>query len=865
VTDARRERLAGAALGALIVVTAVVAATLFFAVVRHLAPYHATVQVPWWLLAIGFGIAEVFVVHAHVRGSAHSLSLSELPLIVGLLLARPEAVVIAQIAGPAIVLIGRRGQSPVKLAFNLAQFAMTSSLAVIVLHGLAPAANAGGPALWGATFAAVAVSSIVGALCVFGAIGLTEGAVPPRKLALMMGADLAVALTNTSVGLACAAVVGHDIRTGWLLLPPAAILLLAYRAYVSERTKHQSLEFLYAVARSVSRAPDLESGLLNLLGRCRETFRVRTAEVVLFATGGEIPLRTALGDAGQEIMEPVEPSLASALRASLVDDRAVLVERRVATGELRRYLDSRGIDQALVAPVPGEHRLCGMMLLGDRIGVTTSFSRSDLRLFETLAEHAGMSFEFDRLEQAIGRMRALQARLEEQAFRDPLTALPNRALFVSRLQESLARGRGSVTLLYIDLDDFKRINDEGGHAAGDAVLMALGERLRACVRPDDLAARLGGDEFALLLEDVDDVHGERVAARVLDSLADIGLDGRHLSVRSSIGIASAAVGSTAPDVLMRHADTAMYRAKQAGKGQVRVWTPEMRDGALDSAPRAAEIRRALAAGEIEAHLQPIVSLATGEMVAVEALARWRHPEHGLLGPSDFVPAAEATGLVGMLDRTILAQACRAAASLPGVAVHVNVSGAGLRTRELVGAVSTGLAESGLAPDRLVLELTESVLAADQPVALDVLRELRAQGVRIALDDFGTGYSSLAVLRELPVDVLKLPKPFVDGRGSPRHDRALLTMLVQLGTLFGLEVVAEGIEREDQRALLRELGCELGQGYLLGRPMPLAALAGAAPVPPPALSPAPSSSPSSAHSSAHSSALVPAPALVAGAA
>jgi EAL domain-containing protein (putative c-di-GMP-specific phosphodiesterase class I) len=237
-------------------------------------------------------------------------------------------------------------------------------------------------------------------------------------------------------------------------------------------------------------------------------------------------------------------------------------------------------------------------------------------------------------------------------------------------------------------------------------------------------------------------------------------------------------------------------------------------------------------------------MATGELVAFEALARWHHPRHGLLGPRDFVPAAEETGLVGALDRAILAQACRAAALVPGrtPAVHVNVSAAGLRSSELIDAVDAALAESGLTPARLVLELTESVLATDEPMAIEVLSALRERGVRVALDDFGTGYSSLAALRELPVDVLKIPKPFVDGRGRAPHDRALLSMLVQLGTLFGLQVVAEGIEREDQFELLRELGCELGQGYLLGRPMTVDGLtARSAPdepvAPPAALAPA----------------------------
>jgi diguanylate cyclase (GGDEF)-like protein len=822
---ARAERIRSIALAGLIAAVATLGAVLFVFVVRHLEPFHTEVRISWWQLAGGFALAELCVVHAHVRGSAHSLSLSELPLVIGLLLAHPQDVVIAQVLGPALVLVLRRGHTPLKLAFNVAQFTLTSSLAAIVLHGLATDPGTTGPTLWAAALAAVACAALVGALLVFFAIRLAEGAFPFARPAAMMGAAVVVALTNASVGLAGASVVAEDVRSGWLLVPPGLILLLAYRAYLSERTKHQSLEFLYEVARSISRAPDFESALVNLLSRCRQAFRVRTAEVVLFATGGEIPLRTSLAPDEESVMLPLEPSLAAALRDCVQDERAVLVERRDTTGELRRYLETCGIEQALIAPVQGETRLTGVMILGDREGVQTSFSRGDLRLFETLAEHAGMSFEFDRLEQAIGRMRELQARLEQQAYCDPLTDLANRALFVARLQESLARSQGSATVLYLDLDDFKRINDEGGHAAGDSVLVALAERMRGSVRPNDLAARLGGDEFALLLEDVDDLHGEQVAERVIEGLVSVQVDERRLAVGSSVGIASAQAGAVDPDELMRRADSAMYRAKQAGKGQVRVWTPEMRAVGLSSL-RAAEIRAALDAGEIVAHYQPIVSLTTGETVALEALARWQHPRHGLLGPCDFVPMAEETGLVTRLDRAILEQACRAAAGLPGVApaVHVNVSGAGLATRELLEAVKGALAETGLAAERLVLELTESVLAADQPAAEDVLGALRALGVRVALDDFGTGYSSLAALRELPVDMLKVPKPFVDGRGRSQHDRALLTMMIQLGGLFGLEVVAEGIEHPDQFALLRELGCPLGQGYLLGRPVPIEALA-----------------------------------------
>jgi diguanylate cyclase (GGDEF)-like protein len=476
--------------------------------------------------------------------------------------------------------------------------------------------------------------------------------------------------------------------------------------------------------------------------------------------------------------------------------------------------------------VPGETRLTGVMLLGDREGVAATFTAEDLRLFETLANHAGMSLEYDRLEQAVTQMRELQARLEHQAFRDSLTGLANRAMFLRRLGDSLRRESGETTVLFLDLDEFKSINDEHGHAAGDEVLVAVADRIRAAVRPADLAARLGGDEFAVLLEDVDDTHGEDVAHRLLDLLAAPVLQG--VWIAGSVGIASTRSGSVGADELIRRADVAMYRAKEAGKGQVRVWSPEMHPEQMARAPRREEIAAALEAGELVAHFQPIVSLASGEVIAAEALARWEHPRHGLLGPATFVPAAEATGQVVAIDRVVLEHACRAAADWDGVdgrppagaAVHANLSGVGLRSFEIVAAVSEALSVSGLAPSRLVLEITESVAVGDLPMARRTLTALRALGVRVALDDFGTGHSSLQSLRELPVDVIKVAKPFVDGAARSPHDRALMRMLVDLGALFGIRVVAEGIEREDQLRALRELGCEMGQGYLLGRPMEL---------------------------------------------
>jgi diguanylate cyclase (GGDEF)-like protein len=791
--DRHPGRLTRLTLAALIAATAVAAFALWADVVRDLVPYEADVSIPCWALAIGFALTERFVVHAHVRGSAHSLSLSELPLVLGLLLAEPHDLVIAAVAGPAVVLIFTRGHGLVRLCFNLAQFGLTASLATITLHALAPAPAEIGPAVWGATLWAVFVSSMAATVLVFCAIGLSEGGIPSRRLAGMMGADLVVALTNTCVALAGATVVAHDLRAAWLLAPPAAMLLVAYRAYVSERAKHRSLEFLYGVTRSLSRGNELEGELLDLLRRTRGSFRVRAAEIVLLS--GDGGLRTSLG-APDEVMVKVPAGDALALRHAVQSEHAVLVDRDDCAPALGRYLAERGITQALVAPVRGETRLAGVMVLGDRVGATPTFTDEDLRLIEALATHAGLSLELDRL--------------EREAQSDPLTGLANRTLFMRRVEASLARTSGMATVLFLDLDDFKAINDRAGHAAGDAVLVAAAGRIEAAVRPADVAARMGGDEFAVLLEDVDDHHGEQVAARILDLFAEpVTVDGESSWVRSSVGIATAAAGSVGADELLRQADIAMYRAKEAGKSQVRVWFPEMQPAAETGESGREELLAALELGEVIAHFQPIVSLEDGAVVAVEALARWRHPRRGLVGAASFVRDAD-DDLLAAVDREVLARACALAATGSVPAVHVNVAAVDAAT------VRDVLASSGLEPERLVLELSESGLAGAPESGVETLRAI---GVRIALDDFGSGSGALELLRSRPVDIVKIARPFVDGAGRAGHDRAVLSMVVEIGSMFGLQVVAQGIEREDQREALVALGCELGQGYLLGRPLP----------------------------------------------
>jgi diguanylate cyclase (GGDEF)-like protein/PAS domain S-box-containing protein len=425
----------------------------------------------------------------------------------------------------------------------------------------------------------------------------------------------------------------------------------------------------------------------------------------------------------------------------------------------------------------------------------------------------------------------LQEQLLHQAYHDPLTGLANRALFRDRVAQALARlgrRRQSVSVLFLDLDDFKTVNDSLGHAAGDRLLSAVAERLLNATRGCDTVARLGGDEFAVLIEHgLADEDALVVADRIARALrAPVALDATELVAGVSIGLARARP-QDGPEELLRNADVAMYRAKTAGKGRTEVFAPEMHAALVDRLALEGDLRRALgarAAEEFAVHYQPIVRLEDAAVVGVEALVRWTHPTRGRLSPASFIPIAESSGLIVPLGAWVLREACRAAArwSSAGRApltLTVNLSGRQLQAPGLVQMVATALAESGFPAGALVLEITETVILQQTEANLVTLHALKALGVRLAIDDFGTGYSSLAYLQRFPIDILKIDKSFVDGLGGAGSDSALARTIIALGSSLALRCVAEGVEREEQRAQLRALGCEYAQGFLFARPMP----------------------------------------------
>ena len=431
----------------------------------------------------------------------------------------------------------------------------------------------------------------------------------------------------------------------------------------------------------------------------------------------------------------------------------------------------------------------------------------------------------------ISERKAFEDELEHQAFHDALTDLPNRALFRNRVEHALVSRRRdhlSVAVLFLDVDDFKLVNDSLGHAAGDEVLQEVGRRLEDCMRPVDTAARLGGDEFAILIRDSEsELHSIEIAGRVMAALkASIQLEGRDVTLAVSVGIAFSdqhMVASRDADELLRNADAAMYMAKENGKDNYQLFNPEIHARAMARLELKAELQRALDAGEFTLRYQPIMDLARGDMAGMEALARWEHPERGTLPPADFVPLLEETGLIVQVGRHILGEACEWAARMqrecprdPPLSMAVNVSARQLQRPEFIAEVAEALAATAIVPSSLTLELTESAMMQDMEVSLMRLEALRKLGVKLAIDDFGTGYSSLNYVRELPVDILKIDRSFL-ADPNPQVEQ-MTASIVELARIFKLKAVAEGVETVDQLARLQGMHCDYGQGFHFAKPL-----------------------------------------------
>jgi diguanylate cyclase (GGDEF)-like protein len=807
----------------LILVVAAAAAGLLLAPVRGLQQPNGEFHLPWPVLATLFGASVILRIHLQFRREVHSVTLMELPLVLGLHFVDPAGMVLARLAGslPALVVHSRQRGS--KLLFNVALFALEACVAALVfawlLAGRAPVGTVG----LAATFGAVLATDLLSAALVMTAISFQEGALDRVATRQALASGAVAAVTNTSLALIAVVVLAADRQVAWLLLVLAAVLFIAYRAYASLREQHERLGRLHQFTRVVARSERSGAVAATILAETRDLLRAERAELTLFPAGA--PLRTVLDREGQSVTGPATDARAvlEVLQRAVATEQGALLIPPISDQALRQALLEREITDGMIAPLRAGAGVAGTLLVANRLGDVGAFGEQDLTLLQTLAGQAGGALARGQL---VDDLRRAAAEREYQALHDPLTGLPNRTLFTDRVRQAAAAlgPDGRLAVLLVDLDRFKEINDTLGHASGDLVLREVGVRLRAGLPDSHIVARLGGDEFAVLVPALPDWDAAVDVGRLVRATLGrpLPIEQLELEVTGSIGIALGPDHGSDPELLLQRGDVAMYQAKEGHTG-IEVYAPERDQYSPRRLALVGALRTAIEQRDLTLLYQPKVDLASGRVVGAEALVRWHHPEHGPIPPDEFIPIAESTALIQPLGQfvleTALEQAHRWHQTGISLGLAVNLSVRNLLEPTLVERVAGLIARAGVAPGTLTLEITESGVMTDPEAAIAMLWGLRRVGVRLSVDDFGTGYSSLAYLKRLPVDEVKLDKSFVLNMTRDADDAAIVRSTIELAHNLGLQLVAEGVEDQETLDLLAALGCDLVQGYHLARPMP----------------------------------------------
>ncbi len=787
------------------------------------SPPIANESVPWWLIGLGFLLVDRWVVHMHFRSESGSFSFFEIPLIMGVLFTEPEMLVPAVFLGTLVSQTLTR-RPPVKIAFNVANYSfyvvLTWTLLRFLLNGIDPLSPLG----WVTISAACLLGSLAQLTNLWFVVSASERKFQLPNLVQMFMFGAVVAVSNSVQALVMALLFTIEPWSLALLAFSTGVLFVSYRSYVSERDQRERVEFLYSSTRALKSADEVDTATASLVEEAAAMFRAGYVEIQLPWSnakfdGAEGPgrvLRWSDDEAEVGMMSPAQ----HAEIAQLADAATPPVIVNMKDGLLTELANQRGFRDCMVGALSSGEGRTGLIVVANRLGSVATFGPEDLQLFATLVQHAALALENDQLEHALTQLRSLERELAHQASHDTLTGLPNRALLGRHLVEHLD-SEESVALLYVDLDDFKLVNDTMGHAAGDQVLIEAARRLQFCIRPTDVAARLGGDEFAVLL--VGNDRPEKTAERIVASLSasyEVDED-QEATVGASAGLAMSSPGDDAV-LMLSQADVAMYTAKEQGKGSVVVFEPSMHAKAAEQQTLRVQLRSAVAEEQFQVVYQPIVELASGRIVAAEALVRWVSPD-GLLLPHGFIGEAERSGLIVPIDSFVFSQVLRDFEQIDDhghkdLYVTSNLSMRTLQEPDLVQRISANVAAANVPIERLVLEVTETALMRDPEFATRQLNVLRDNGLRVALDDFGTGYSSLSYLRRFPIDILKIAQPFVadleDG------DNTFVQAMTDLGHTLGLTVLAEGIETHHALGRLRSLDVDLGQGYFFARPLPL---------------------------------------------
>ncbi|MSO78812.1 MAG: EAL domain-containing protein [Acidimicrobiia bacterium] len=783
----------------------------------------APVTIPFALLVVAFFVIEVFVIDIELRREVHSISLSEVPLVLGLFFISPPLLIAARLLGSGAALVVQDRRIGLKLFVNLASFLAETVVAVVVFLALVPLGVRPGPQAWLAAVAAIVAADAIAAATVTLAVRLSEGRLPGGSLFPVIGGMVA-ALANTSLALVAAIVIWDNPWGSLLLVAFGGVDFLAFRGYASLRQRYQSLAALQDFTRVVGRSLEIDSVVASVVGEARDLTRCELAELVLLSASGEGIRVTDHDERGRHIAPLTALDSTDLLWANLLARGEAFIAGPVtAEGDaLGGYLAARELRTVMAAPLQTDQGTRGMLMVANPLAEQATFDAEDLRLFETLANHATVSLENGRL---VDELRQEAAEKEHQALHDALTGLPNRSLFLRELKAALASERDGelIAVMLMDLDHFKEVNDTLGHHEGDSVLQEIAARLQRAVRPGDVIARLGGDEFAVMLPAVRDADAALERARALHGVVSgsVTTGGLALAVGASIGVALAPEHGNDPTLLLQRADIAMYLAKGQGSG-CEPYTLEADGHSRERLALAGELRDAIERGQLVLHFQPKAHVETGAVYGVEALVRWEHPERGLVYPDMFIPAAEHAGVIWELTEYVLHEAVRERElwSAHGVSldVSVNVSARDLLDDRLLDTVAAMLRDRVLPRGALTLEITESQIMAEPARVSPMLARLNALGVRLSIDDFGTGYSSFASLRRLPIDEIKVDKSFVMGMGDDENDIVIVRSTVDLGRNLGLTVVAEGVEDAIAYQRLRSMGCDSAQGYFLSRPV-----------------------------------------------
>jgi diguanylate cyclase (GGDEF)-like protein len=780
-------------------------------------------HIPWAFIAVGFAVTDMFVVHVPLRRNAYTISGSEVPLVVGLLMLSPPLLLLSRlVAGPPVLILHRR-QAPLKVAFNLCNSAVEASVAMAVyrlaLDHASPLSLRG----WAAGFAALVLVHLLNALTITVAASLASGSLQRSVLRTIMTMGLLGTLANAALALGAVDLVWRDRAATWFLAAIAAALFVAYRAFIRLSQRYGRLELLYGFTKSLSTSSRTDDLVASILGQASQLMRAEWAEIVLLDHAGQ-PLCLSLDETGAVQRRSVERDPALLEERAIADGQPLLVRRAKGdTPNARVACTDQPMRDALVAPLRGDGGVLGVLAVANRLDDVSTFDGEDLKLFETLAAHATVAFEKERL---IEQLRQELTDKEYQSLHDSLTGLGNRAFFhrcvTAALETAEASGR-MVAVMLIDLDRFKEVNDTLGHHTGDRLLKHISSRLANHLR-DAHIARLGGDEFAICLPSVANREEAEGAAREIRAFVEepVVLGDITVDVGASVGVALYPEHGRDSSTLLQRADVAMYSAKEGSAGTA-VYSPEADSYNPRRLSLAGELRAAINRGELLVYYQPIANLASGRIGRVEALVRWNHPRHGLLPPDEFVPLAEHTGTISALTSYVLRQSLeqvrRWRALELDLGVSVNLSVRVLMDVGLPAEVASALATSGVEPSSLKLEITESMIMADPKRIIGVLHRLAELGMDLAVDDFGTGYSSLGYLRQLPVSEVKIDKSFVLHLAEQQNDHVIVRSIVDLANNLGLRTVAEGVEDRESLERLTALGCNDIQGYLLSRPQP----------------------------------------------